>query len=216
MRGPAVKTHAYAYAADWPPTTPGKTLEGVTYISGESEFKFRTLADYEVNAWAPLAENIILTVAHHEPAASVVTRQTGTVEEQLRAVFGYAKLFDQLCRRVESLEAKIEQVLNRLGELSSARKSFLVPIETLAPEPYEILRPLTVVITECEGGFEASLFDASIFASGETEEEAFANLKETLIDTYDRLNELSDTQLGPTPLRQKQLLNKYIGKTGPR
>lgn len=212
MRGTPSKACVYAFAADWPPTAPGKIAEARTYIAGESEFEIGTLRDYNINAWAPLAEDIFDDIL----VANVVGRQTTTVEEQVRAVFGYTKQFDELCRRVESLEAKIEQVLKRLSELSAARTSFMVPIETLAPESYEILRPFTVVVTECEGGFEANLFDAGVFSSGETEEEAIANLKDTLIDTFDRLNELADTQLGPGPLRQKQVLNKYIRKADPR
>ena len=106
--------------------------------------------------------------------------------------------------------AEVEQVLKRLGELGALRRSFLVPIETLEPEPYEITRPFTAVVMEAEGEFEASIFDLSIFASGDTEEEAIANLKETLLDTVDRLNGLPDARLGKGPLRQKSLLNKYI------
>ncbi len=132
------------------------------------------------------------------------------VEEQLRAVFGYTKRLDDLCERVAGLESKVEQVLKKLGELGALRRSFLVPIESLEPEPYHILRPFTAVVMESEGEFEAAVFDLGIFASGDTEEEALANLKETLVDTFDRLNGLPDTRLGKGPLRQKTLLNKRI------
>ena len=135
-----------------------------------------------------------------------------SVEEQSRAVFGYTKRLDELCERVTGIESKVEQVLKRLGELGALRRSFLVPIESLEPEPYEILKPLTAVVMEEEGEFEAAIFDLSIFASGDTEEEAIANLKETLLDTFDQLNELPDTRLGKGPLRQKGLLNKCIRK----
>ena len=135
-----------------------------------------------------------------------------SVEEQLRAVFGHTKTLDELCERVAGLESKVEQVLKRLGELGALRRSFLAPIETLEPEPYEILRPFTVVVMEAEGEFEAAIFDLGIFASGDTEEEPIANLKETLLDTFDRLNELPDTRLGKGPFRQKSLLNKWIRK----
>jgi predicted RNase H-like HicB family nuclease len=135
-----------------------------------------------------------------------------SVDEQLRAVFGYTKRLDELCERVAGLESKVEQVLKRIGELSALRRSFLVPIESLEPEPYELLRPLTAVVTEAEGGFEASNFDLGIYASGDTEEEAIADLKETLLDAFDQLNELPDTKLGKGLLRQKGLLNKCVRK----
>jgi predicted RNase H-like HicB family nuclease len=135
-----------------------------------------------------------------------------SVEGQLRAGFDYAKRLDQLCEQVARLESKVEQVLKGLGELGALGRSFLVPIETLEPEPYEITRPFTAVVTEAEGGFEASIFDLGIFASGDTEEEAIANLKETLLDTFDQLSELPETRSGKGPLRQKTLLNKCIRK----
>ncbi|MGC9994979.1 MAG: hypothetical protein ABSE79_06610 [Terriglobia bacterium] len=136
-----------------------------------------------------------------------------SVEEQLRAVSRYTKRLDELCESFAGLESKVDQELKRLGELGAQRRSFLVPIETLEPEPYELLRPFTAVVTEEEGEFQASLFDLSVFASGDTEEEAIANLKETLLDTVDRLNELPDARLGKGLLRQKNLLNKIVRKT---
>jgi predicted RNase H-like HicB family nuclease len=136
-----------------------------------------------------------------------------SVEARLRAVSRYTKRLDELCESFAGLESKVDQELKRLGELAAQRRSFLVPIETLEPEPYEILRPFTAVVTEEESEFLASLFDLGIFASGDTEEEAIANLKGTLLDTVDRLNELPDTRLGKGPLRQKNLLNKSVKKT---
>jgi hypothetical protein len=128
----------------------------------------------------------------------------------LRSLFGYTKRLDLLCEKVAGLESKVEQVLKRIGELGALRRSFLVPIESLEPEPYEITKPFTAVVMEAEGEFEAGIFDLSTFASGDTEEEAIANLKETLVDTVDRLNGLPDARLGKGPLRQKRLLNKCI------
>lgn len=138
--------------------------------------------------------------------------QSKSLEDQLRAAFESPQKFNQLCEAVERLETKLDQLLKKLDDASSRPQSILVPIETLAPEPYELSRPLTAVITASGEEFEASVFDASIFASGDTEEDAVANLKNTLIDTYEMLNELGDDQLGPGPLRQKRVLNKLMHK----
>jgi len=142
----------------------------------------------------------------------MAAQQSRSLEEQLRAAFESPQKLNQLCEAVERLETKIDQLLKKLDEASSRTESTLVPIETLAPEPYDLLRPFTIVITKSDEEFEASLFDASVFASGETEEDAVANLKDTLIDTYQMLNELGDDKLGPGPLRQKRVLNKLIRK----
>jgi hypothetical protein len=112
--------------------------------------------------------------------------------------------------------AEVEQVLKGLGKLGVLRRSFLIPIESLEPEPYKITRPFTAVVIEAEGEFEAAVFDLGIFASGDTEEEAIANLKETLVDTVDRLNGLPNARLGKGPLRQKNLLNNCVRKIDKR
>lgn len=141
-----------------------------------------------------------------------VIHQSKSLEDQRRAAFESPQKLDQLCEQVARVETKIDQVLKKLEEAASRTESILVPIETLALEPYDLLRPFTAVITESREEFEASMFDASIFASGDTEEDAVANLKDTLIDTYERLNELGDDQLGPGPLKQKNILNNLICK----
>jgi predicted RNase H-like HicB family nuclease len=169
---------------------------------------------FNLEAWDP---NVVVVVdgvynRMREEGTAAVVRQVTSLEDQLRALFGYTKRFDELCERVAGLESKVDQVLKRIGDLGALRRSILVPIETLEPEPYEITRPFTAVVMEAEGEFEAAIFDLGIFASGDTEEEAIANLKETLLDTFDQLNELPDTRLGKGPFRQKGLLNKCVRK----
>lgn len=148
----------------------------------------------------------------HGSGVNAAIEESRSLEEQLRAAFGAPQKVSQLCNDVLRLEAKVDLILKKLNELSERQQSILVPIETLTPEPYEVLKPFTAVLTYEDEGFVASVFDASIFASGDTEEDALANLKATIIDTYERLNELRDDKLGPVPLRQKQILSKVIRK----
>lgn len=100
----------------------------------------------------------------------------------------------------------------RADSLKAPKPSIWIPIESFAPEPYEVLRPFTAVITPLEEGFEAGFFDANIYASGDTEEEALTNLKSILLDMYDRLAQLDESQLGPGPAKQKQMLTLHIRK----
>ncbi len=137
------------------------------------------------------------------------------LEAQVKAVFGRTQKFDRLCERVERIEGMLGTVLKTLTQTIGPKQSIVIPIQSLAPEPYEILQPFSAVVIPGEGGFEAGFFDAEIFASGDTEEEAVWNLKSTIIDTYDRLSELSDAHLGPGPARQKQILSAYIRKKQP-
>ena len=87
-----------------------------------------------------------------------------------------------------------------------------VPITTFAPEPYELRRPLVVLVQPEEEGFTASHFDANLHASGDTEEEAFRNLKSLVLDVFDSLCAEPPEQLGPEPKRQFAVLKEFIHK----
>lgn len=139
-------------------------------------------------------------------------RQAELLEDQIRSVFGYGKKLEQFNQRLDRIEEVLQAILLKIAAIGPAKGSIMVPIQSLAPEPYKVLQPLAVVVTEADEGYEAAFFDASIFASGDTEEDAVSNLKGTMIDTYERLSELKEGQLGPGPTRQKQVLDFYIRK----
>ncbi|SRR6266851_48246 len=132
------------------------------------------------------------------------------LEEQFKAAFGYAQRVSELCQRLEHIEGALLDVLKKLDRSAQTQHSLWIPIESFAPEPYDVLRPLTAVVTPVEDGFEAGLFDASIFASGDTEAEAVDNLKSVVLETYEALEELGDSRLGPGPLKQKRALSNFI------
>jgi hypothetical protein len=87
---------------------------------------------------------------------------------------------------------------------------YAISITTFAPEPYELLRPLSIVIEGRTGGFIASFVEANINASGETEHEAINMVKDTILMAYERLASKDDETLGPGPLKQKQILMNVI------
>ena len=88
----------------------------------------------------------------------------------------------------------------------------VVPVTTFAPEPFEVIRPFSVVIQPNGDDFIATFFDANINASGETQEEAFAALKDVLLTTFQLLQRRPDSQLGPGPRRQRAVLAAVIRK----
>jgi len=111
--------------------------------------------------------------------------------------------------RLSLLEASVEILRLELGDLA-ARQPVNVVIETLAPEPYRLLRPITVALAPCDGGFIATFFDAEIGTQGETEFEAVCNLKEVITGTFEALSELPQAQLGPVPSRQLAVLQEVM------
>ena len=105
-----------------------------------------------------------------------------------------------------------------MGELQSeignpappASTGFWAPITTFAPEPYDLLRQIVVVIHPNESGYTAGFFDANIHASGDTDEEALRNLKSLILDTFDALSMEPPDRLGPEPKRQLAVLREFI------
>jgi hypothetical protein len=97
----------------------------------------------------------------------------------------------------------------RLHKLESAQTK-IVPINTFAPEPYELLKTFLVSVQSVEGGFEAGWYDANIHTTGENEEEAVSNLKSLILDFFDSLSKESQEKLGIEPKRQLAVIRTFI------
>jgi predicted RNase H-like HicB family nuclease len=89
-------------------------------------------------------------------------------------------------------------------------RSIIVPIETLEPEPYELVRPVHVVVQPEEDSYVATFFDANVNASGETQQDAVANLKDMLVTLFERLEKEPRTNLGKGPALQLAVLRSIL------
>lgn len=120
----------------------------------------------------------------------------------------------RLENRVASTEKALEDPsakVARLEEEFRVRSAFpCVPIQTFAPEPFEVLQPISAVVQADEGAFVATLFDANISSSGDTQEEAVANLKDLILMIFQDFENEDDADLGPAMIRQKQTLLSLI------
>jgi hypothetical protein len=92
----------------------------------------------------------------------------------------------------------------------STAGTFLVPIETMDPEPFALRRPVSVVVQASEERYTASLFDANINASGETAQDAVANLKDLMVALLIRLRKEPKERLGKGPARQLAVLEGLL------
>jgi hypothetical protein len=109
-------------------------------------------------------------------------------------------------RRIELL---VKDLQARLQKLEDGRPR-IVPINTFAPEPYQLLRPIFVSVKAVEDEFEAGWFDANIHTAGENEEVAVSNLKSLILDYFDSLSQEPDEKLGIEPKRQLLVLKSFI------
>lgn len=116
-----------------------------------------------------------------------------------------ARVFRLENSALEEIEQRVD-ALEALAVLGCATFT----INTFAPEPYLIKKPIPVCVRGRVGGFEASFADANINASGDTEQEAYANVRELILDTFDSLTSFPKSKLGPEPIRQLAVLREFI------
>jgi hypothetical protein len=159
-------------------------------------------------SWAPLEEGIFSQLLISKPI--VGTEYASAIESRLREAFGHTDSLKELSSKVEEIRRLLETVLSKLSSIETHSPGVFVPIDNFASRPYEVVRPFTVVLAASDEGFEACFYDANISSYGDTENEAIENLREVLLDSFDRLNELKDSELGPGPKRQKEILNALI------
>ena len=98
------------------------------------------------------------------------------------------------------------------GAVLEISKPFIVPVQTLAPAPYELLKPIQVLVMADGDEFVASFVDANIASGGATIEEAVENFKDILISTLEVLEAHRPEQLGPAPTKQLAVLREFIRK----
>jgi hypothetical protein len=106
---------------------------------------------------------------------------------------------------------KMKHMTGYLQGLSATRLG-PVPMTTLEPGRYELTRDIPVLLQPSDDGFTATFFDANIGSSGDTEEEAFDNLRTLIIDTFELLESTQPEKLGREPSRRLALLRSLIRK----
>jgi hypothetical protein len=113
--------------------------------------------------------------------------------------------------RLNLLEILVNELKASVSHLQS-RLPLIVPVNTFAPEPYQLLAPLLVSVQPAESGFVASWHDANIYSSGENEGDAVNSLKGLILDVFDTLNVESEAKLGREARRQLSVLKRFVKK----
>ena len=111
--------------------------------------------------------------------------------------------------RVQSQVAKLARVVDAL-QLKAAESH--VPIQTFAPEPYDVFKPFLIVVRPIveDDEFAACFPDANLESQGSNENEAIENLKALMLDMFDNLESKPSKKLGPGPSKQLAVLRKFI------
>ena len=109
-----------------------------------------------------------------------------------------------------ALAAILDQVRDLRQALTRLSGAIVAPITTFAPEPYQVLKDIPVVIQPAGDEFIATFFDANISTGGESQEEAVSNLRSLILDTFEYLESEPPAALGPEPARQLGVLLTFV------
>ncbi len=91
---------------------------------------------------------------------------------------------------------------------------YIVPLNSLGSDQYELKRPIGVLIEEYGDNDDvmARLPEVGQYGHGATEDLAIEDLVEITIDYFGVLEGTPDDGLGPLPLKHKARLTRLIGK----
>jgi hypothetical protein len=110
---------------------------------------------------------------------------------------------------IRSLTREMQELRDEVRQLCRMR-AFVVPLTTLSPGPLQITQHIPITIEGNGEEFTATFTEANISASGETEADAIANFKDSLVSSFKLLESKNAAELGPLPTRQWGILNQVI------
>lgn len=149
------------------------------------------------------------------PAFKDIHRDLLEVQVTLKDI---ALLRDELPQSVQLQRSSAEVISTVAAQLQRAYNTYstrepwpiVIPIATLDPEPFDLKRDIPATLSPAEDGFIATFFDANIGTSGDTQEEAIANLRDLIIEIFEDLESELPDNLGPEPLRQLSVLRTFL------
>jgi hypothetical protein len=112
-------------------------------------------------------------------------------------------MMPNLAEQLRALEA-------RVIALEARQEPILVPITTLEPEPFELLKEIKVVVEPSDEEYVASFIEANVNASGCTAADSINNLKDVLLGKFDFLDRLPPDKLGPGPAKDIAVLRTFL------
>jgi hypothetical protein len=141
----------------------------------------------------------------YKPSIYMGLTQLAIVEQQNQWSFTVLSLENN----IRILTAEMEGLKEEIRHLCRTR-TFVVPLTTLEPGPFQITQQIPVTIQGDGEDFTATFTEANVSASGETEADAIANFKESLVSRFEILQSKSAKELGPLPARQWRILQSVV------
>jgi len=127
---------------------------------------------------------------------------SASFEHEFSTILAAASRNINLERQLATLEKRVNQL--------AARRTFIVPITFLTPEPFVLLKDIPLTIEGDGEDFTATWLEANISASAESEADAIVNFKDCLVSRFEILEKIPVEKMGPLPKRQWQILNSVV------
>lgn len=113
----------------------------------------------------------------------------------------------------------IAEFQNVVRDLENTGQAQVVPIVSLAPKPFVVLREIPILVEnrfsdDNEEGIEyvCRFVEASVGATGDTLEEAIRNMKDRLVSKFNVLDRMPSEKLGDGPRRQLAVLRSVMAR----
>lgn len=116
---------------------------------------------------------------------------------------------DPMLESVQTLANESGQLMSEFRERPVVSNS---QIHDLGEESYKLTTPIMITIEDYfyEDTIIAHFPEIEVFGEGVTESEAINNLKSSILDLFDELNDTPREELGTLPLSWLNVLNKII------
>ena len=161
------------------------------------------------------AEELEILFAYQSPTLAEIHRGFAEIRDNLRETAGFRRDFTRFEEDVRSgIGALQTQMAGLRTAESPAEKPVSLTIAEFGTSDYEAVKPIPVTVRNEDGSFVASFFEANIHAAGETDQEAYDNLRSLILDMYDSVAESEESSLAPPLQTQRGVLRTYVRKIG--
>lgn len=158
------------------------------------------------------AEELNILYGYEGPNLAEIYRGFAELRDNIRDV---AAIRPDLSKLAESMQSGLRDLRK---DLASAREGggagLSLSIQEFGEEKYEVIKPILVVVQPEDGEFLGSFFEANIHATGETDQEAYDNLRLMILDTYESMAEVPESDLAPVASQQWKVLQRYVRRRG--
>jgi hypothetical protein len=182
----------------------GMVLSGQQVLTSLSQ-ENRITGFHGLGGGFPIDATYSVLINMYNPSISLQVMQLAIAEQQRQ----WSLTVLSLESNVRHLTTEIEELREEIRQLCRTR-TFVVPLTTLASGSFQITQQIPVTIEGDGEEFTATFTEANISASGETEADAIANFKDSLLSSFELLEGKEPRELGPLPKRQWRILTSVV------